>query len=86
MWEEHERSRMGWRKAGDVHSLTEWEREDGVTTIRMRERPDGSWMVRLDRLYQAPEGNLYRRETVGTQQEALALVEEWQRKYDTEAE
>jgi len=77
---------MGWREAETVRPITEWERDDGVTTIRMRERPDGTWMVRLDRLFQAPEGNLYRRETVTSREEALDLVEEWQREYDHEAE
>lgn len=74
---------MGWREAERAPRLTEWEREDGVTTIRIRERPDGTWMVRLDRLYQAPEGELYRRETVSSREDALALVERWQKQYDT---
>lgn len=86
MWVESLRRGMGWKEADRVSPLTEWERDDGMTTIRMRERPDGTWMVRVDRLYQAPEGNLYRRETVTTQKEALSLVEEWQEEYDVEAE
>jgi hypothetical protein len=77
---------MGWKEAEAVQPITEWERDDGVTTIRMRERPDGTWMVRLDRLFQAPEGNLYRRKTLASREEALDLVEEWQHEYDHEAE
>ena len=86
MWGDVERWGMGWKEAEAVQPITEWERDDGVTTIRMRERPDGTWMVRLDRLFQAPEGSLYRRRTLASREEALDLVEEWQRQYDNEAE
>lgn len=65
-----------------VGSVEEWEREDGWATIRLREQSDGSWVVRLDRLTQAPEGSLYREERVETIAEGEALVSRWREAYD----
>lgn len=63
-------------------SVVEWEREDGWATIRRRQRPDGSWVVRLDRLTQAPEGSYYQEERVETRSDARAVVAAWRRRYD----
>ncbi|MFC4360066.1 hypothetical protein ACFO0N_19120 [Halobium salinum] len=74
---------MSWVEA-DADGVVEWERSDGYATIRLRERHDGSWAVRLDRLFQAPEGQLYRRETAPTETAARAVVERWQTEFDVE--
>jgi hypothetical protein len=73
---------MSWRERSSDETVTEWERGDRHATIRLRERGDGSWAVRLDRLYQAPEGPLYRRETVASRAAATELVERWKDEYD----
>lgn len=67
---------------GEGTAMREWEREDGRATIRLRERADGSWVVRLDRLAQAPEGSLYREERVGTRADADRIVTAWRERYD----
>lgn len=76
---------MTWDEVG-ADGASEWERSDGFATIRLRERHDGSWAVRLDRLFQAPEGQLYRRETVTSEGAARALVDSWRAEFDVEAE
>jgi hypothetical protein len=63
-------------------SVVEWEREDGWATIRRRQRSDGSWVVRLDRLTQAPEGSSYREERVETRAEARTVAATWRERYD----
>lgn len=68
---------MGWTKVETAERFTEWERDDGWATIRLRETGAGRWVVRLDRLEQAPDGRTYRRESVETREAALELVEEW---------
>jgi hypothetical protein len=74
---------MGWSEV-DSDGAVEWERSDGYATIRLRERHDGSFAVRLDRLFQAPEGQLYRRETAATEEAARAVVETWRVEFDVE--
>ncbi|QCJ47899.1 MULTISPECIES: DUF7543 family protein [Haloprofundus] len=73
---------MGWTRAETTERLTEWKRADGWATIRLRETGAGRWVVRLDRLEQAPEGRTYRRESVETRDAALELVEEWRETFD----
>jgi len=75
---------MAWTetRTGAVESVDEWEREDGWATIRLRERSDGSWVVRLDRLTQAPEGSCYREERVESRAEAAEVVTAWREAYD----
>lgn len=74
---------MTWIEPSDgAAAITEWEREDGWATIRLRRRGDGSWIVRLDRLTQAPEGALYREERVETREDADELVTAWREAYD----
>jgi hypothetical protein len=78
---------MTWTETTDPgrgDGLREWEREDGAATIRLRTRPDGTWVVRLDRLYQAPEGSRYRRREAADRDEAMALVEEWRAEHGIE--
>jgi hypothetical protein len=76
---------MGWQVVRSTGRLTEWEREDGHATLRLRPGTDGSWVVRADRLVQAPEGDGYRRETVPSREAAEAVVERWQRTFDVDA-
>jgi hypothetical protein len=68
---------MEWTRSRDDEGLEEWTREDGYATIRRRRRPDGEWVVRLDRLHQAPDGRGYRRERVADETAARELVEAW---------
>jgi len=68
---------MEWTRTRDVETLVEWTRSDGHVTVRRRRRPDGEWVVRLDRLHQAPEGGGYRRERVADESAAVDLVEAW---------
>jgi hypothetical protein len=63
-------------------SVVEWEREDGWATIRCRQRIDGSWVVRLDRLTQAPDGSYYRQERVETRADARMVVAAWREQHD----
>lgn len=68
---------MEWTRSREEATLVEWTRSDGYATIRRRRRPDGEWIVRLDRLHQAPEGGGYRRERVADESEAVALIDAW---------
>jgi hypothetical protein len=79
---------MGWteRRRGADGSLVEWERADGWATLRRRRRADGTWVVRLDRLTQAPEGSLYREERTETRADADRVVAAWQATYDVAGE
>jgi hypothetical protein len=80
-----ERSVVSWHESNAREGVTEWEREDGYATIRLRERGDGQFVVRFDRLIQAPEGDGYRRETVETRAAGEELAREWRDEFDTES-
>lgn len=73
---------MSWTRVTDTDDGTEWERDDGAATIRLREHAGDGWVVRLDRMFQAPEGEAYRREHVADRQTALDLVEAWREEFD----
>lgn len=68
---------MEWRRSRDEDGLVEWTREDRCATLRRRRCPDGEWVVRLDRLHQAPEGRGYRHERVADESAAIATVAAW---------
>jgi hypothetical protein len=70
----------------DRRPVREWERSDGLATIRVRERVDGDWVVRLDVLHQASSDRTYRRDRTDTQDEALQLAAEWRDTFDVDAE
>ena len=70
-------SGVDWTREDVTDRLTEWKRADGNATVRVRERADGGFVVRLDRLKQAPEGSTYRRETVPNRERALELAEQF---------
>lgn len=74
---------MGWEETSTAADGTEWVRADGAATIRLRERDDGTAVVRLDRLEQAPEGSMYRRETAPDREAGRAVVDRWQAEFDT---
>jgi hypothetical protein len=76
---------VSWHESNAREGVTEWERDDGYATIRLRERPDGRFVVRFDRLIQAPEGDGYRRETVGSRETGEELAREWREEFDTDA-
>ncbi|AUV81323.1 hypothetical protein C2R22_06295 [Salinigranum rubrum] len=77
---------MGWTETDpdDPEVVAEWSREDAWATLRVRRRRDDGWVVRLDRLTQAPEGSLYLEERVETRDEADAVVAAWREAYDVE--
>jgi hypothetical protein len=70
---------MTWRERSA--DPVEWQREDGWATIRLRRQGEG-WLVRLDRLTQAPEGSLYREERRDTRADAERLAADWRETYD----
>ncbi|MFC7096622.1 DUF7543 family protein [Halobaculum marinum] len=73
---------MPWSPVDTAERYDEWTRADGFATLRVRERRDGSYVVRLDRMEQAPDGRAYRRERVADREAADALVAEWKREFD----
>jgi histidinol-phosphate/aromatic aminotransferase/cobyric acid decarboxylase-like protein len=73
---------VSWHESNAREGVTEWERDDGYATIRLRERTDGRFVVRFDRLVQAPEGDGYRRETVGTREAGERLAAAWREEFD----
>jgi hypothetical protein len=52
--------------------------------VRVRERVDGDWVVRLDILHQASTDRTYRRERTDSRAAALSLAEEWRAAHDTD--
>jgi hypothetical protein len=68
-----ERTRGGEREG----PVEEWTRNDGLATVRLRERADGSFVVRYDRLEQAPEGRAYRHERRPDRETAATLAAAW---------
>ena len=69
---------MEYEQTTATDELSEWEREDGHATIRLRERTDGQFAVRYDQLHQADAGRAYAYETVESRAAAETLVAEWQ--------
>jgi len=67
---------MEWRRTREG-AVDEWTRRDGLATVRVRERPDGAFVVRYDRLEQAPEGRAYRRERCRDRETAAEVAAEW---------
>mgnify|MGYP006914321707 CR=1 FL=1 len=67
---------MEWEqtRTGEVE---EWTRTDGLATVRLRERADGSFVVRYDRLEQATEGRDYRYERRSDREAAARLAAAW---------
>lgn len=77
---------MPWERTDTVDDVTEWERTDRAATVRIRRRPDDEFVVRLDRLEQAPEGPAYERTTATDREAAEAAAAALRERYDTDAE
>lgn len=73
---------MTWEQTEPVNDVTEWERGDRTATVRIRERTDGGYVIRADRLEQAPEGPAYRRETAETRAKAEELAADLRESFD----
>lgn len=71
-----------WTRRETPDVLAEWERGDGHATVRVRERPDGRYVVRFDRLVQAAEGETYRYEVVDDHERALERAASWRERFD----
>lgn len=63
-----------WDRTRDDAELTEWTRQDGYGSVRMRQRPDGRWVVRLDLLMQAPDGPAYEHQVLDDRSAAVAAA------------
>lgn len=68
---------MSYELTTQTESLREWIRADGTATIRLRERSDGAFVVRFDRLHQAEAGRAYAYEVCADRAAAKALVADW---------
>ncbi|GAB3701051.1 hypothetical protein GCM10028858_15980 [Halorubrum pallidum] len=62
--------------------ITEWERSDGYATVRVRERGDGGFVVRLDVMEQAADASTYERERFEARDAALDRAAEWRASFD----
>lgn len=72
---------MSWDEQDADEPGAEWVRSDGHATIRLWQRADGGFVVRFDRLHQAPEGSAYRRERAPDRETAMAIVDRWRREF-----
>ena len=68
---------MSWSLGRDDDAITEWERADGYATVRVRERADGGFVVRLDVMEQAADASTYERERFADREAALDRAAEW---------
>lgn len=68
---------MDWEQTTEEDGLQEWTRADRNATIRLRQRTDGQFAVRLDQLYQADEGRGYEYEIIESRDAAEQLVADW---------
>jgi hypothetical protein len=68
---------MSWSLDRDDGTITEWERADGYATVRLRERADGEFVVRLDVMEQAADESAYERERFGDRAAAEERAAAW---------
>jgi len=68
---------MDWSVGRDDDTITEWERADGYATVRLRERTDGGFVVRLDVMEQAVDESAYERERFDDRDAALERAAAW---------
>ncbi len=73
---------MGWSRGRDDDTITEWERSDGYATVRIRERGDGGFVVRLDVMEQATDESAYDRVRFDDREAAVAHAEAWRADHD----
>ncbi|TKX74363.1 hypothetical protein EXE46_09690 [Halorubrum sp. GN11_10-6_MGM] len=68
---------MSWSLERDDGTVTEWERSDRYATVRLRERGDGEFVVRLDVMEQAADESAYERERFGDRDAAEERAAAW---------
>ncbi|WP_460560876.1 DUF7543 family protein [Halorubrum pallidum] len=73
---------MSWTLGREDDVITEWERSDGYATVRVRERGDGGFVVRLDVMEQAADASTYERERFEARDAALDRAAEWRASFD----
>lgn len=73
---------MTWSLEREDDVITEWERSDGYATVRLRERGDGEFVVRLDVMEQAVDESAYVRERFDDREAALDLAATWRAERD----
>lgn len=70
-----------WTVSREDDTITEWKRSDGYATVRVRERGDGGYVVRLDVMEQAVDGRVYERERYPDREAATDRAAEWRAEY-----
>ena len=76
---------MSWSLERDDGTVTEWERSDGYATVRLRERTDGGFVVRLDVMEQAADESAYERERFDDRDAADERAAAWRDARDLDA-
>lgn len=74
---------MAWEQIHEASDKLVWEREDGYAQVVARETASSRWVISLDRLAQAPEGDTYVHETAPDRDAAIGIAEMWLNQYDT---
>ncbi|EMA61498.1 hypothetical protein C469_07361 [Halorubrum lipolyticum DSM 21995] len=77
-------SGMAWSLGREDDVITEWERSDGYATVRLRERGDGGFVVRLDVMEQAADESAYERERFDDREAALDRAAAWREERDVD--
>ena len=75
---------MSWSLEREDGRITEWERSDRYATVRLRERGDGRFVVRLDVMEQATDDRTYDRVVVDDREAAEAQAAAWRDDRDSE--
>ena len=73
---------MGWTLDRDAGTVTEWERSDGYATVRVRERGDGRFVVRLDVMEQAVDDRAYDRVVLDDRDAAAERAATWRAEHE----
>jgi hypothetical protein len=73
---------MSWSLGREDDVVTEWNRSDGYATVRIRERSDGGFVVRLDVMEQAEDEPTYERERFDDRDAAFDRAAAWRDERD----
>ena len=73
---------MSWSLRREDATITEWERSDGYATVRLRERGDGRFVVRLDVMEQAVDDRAYDRVVLDERAPAAEQAAVWRGEHD----
>ncbi|WP_281195580.1 hypothetical protein [Halorubrum sp. F4] len=73
---------MTWSLKREDATITEWERSDGYATVRIRERGDGRFVVRLDVMEQAVDDRAYDRVVLDERAAAEERAAAWREERD----